>query len=152
MDRWREDHTRYGVIDPIIQALGWNTADRKECHPDLWLTGRQHPDHNTLWRFYRVRRKAMRSLFRRTVRTAVKMELVDLAVQAVDGTGVLVNASLYRTHDTEGLGRLLERLVQAIKDLEAQNEAGEDAPAVHLPEELADKKALQYIGRGGKAA
>lgn len=48
MDRWREGHTRYGVIDPIIRALGWNTADPKECHPDLWLTGWQHPDHNTL--------------------------------------------------------------------------------------------------------
>lgn len=94
----------------------------------------------------------MRSLFQRTVRTAVKMELVDLAVQTVDGTRVLANASLYRTHDTEGLGRLLERLVRAIKDLEAQNEAGEDASAVHLAEELADKKALQCIGRGGKAA
>ena len=31
---WREDHTRYGVIDPIIRALGWDTADPKECHPE----------------------------------------------------------------------------------------------------------------------
>ena len=34
----------------------------------------------------------MRELFRRTVRTAVAMELVDLAVQAVDGTKVYANA------------------------------------------------------------
>ena len=31
---WREDHTRYGVIDPIIRALGWDTGDPKECHPE----------------------------------------------------------------------------------------------------------------------
>ena len=31
---WREDHTRYGVIDPIIRALGWDTSDPKECHPE----------------------------------------------------------------------------------------------------------------------
>lgn len=34
MDSWLENHTRYGVIDPIIRALGWNIADPKECHPE----------------------------------------------------------------------------------------------------------------------
>ena len=68
---------------------------------------------------------------------------MDLAVQAVDGTKVGANASLYRTYDAEGLRRLLERLEKAIGDLEAQNEAGEDAAAVHLPGELADKMSLR---------
>ena len=31
---WREDLTRYGIIDPTIRALGWDTADPKECHPE----------------------------------------------------------------------------------------------------------------------
>ena len=31
---WREDQTRYGIIDPIIRALGWDTGDPKECHPE----------------------------------------------------------------------------------------------------------------------
>ena len=31
---WREDQTRYAIIDPIIRALGWDTADPKECHPE----------------------------------------------------------------------------------------------------------------------
>ena len=26
---WREDQTRYAIIDPIIRALGWDTADPK---------------------------------------------------------------------------------------------------------------------------
>ena len=34
LPRWREDQTRYGIIDPIISALGWDTADPKECHPE----------------------------------------------------------------------------------------------------------------------
>ena len=38
---------------------------------------------------------------------------------------------------------MLNRLEKAIADLEAQNEAEEDTPAVHLPEELADKRALR---------
>ena len=111
--------------------------------PYLWLTGWQHPDHNTLWRFYRGHRQAMRKLFERTVRTAVTMKLVDLAVQAVDGTKVVANASLNRSYDAEGLRGLLERLESAITDLEAQNEAGEDASAIHLPRELADKEVLR---------
>ncbi len=31
---WLEFHTRYGVIDPIIRALGWDVSDPKECHPE----------------------------------------------------------------------------------------------------------------------
>ena len=31
---WREDHTRYGIVDPIIRALGWKISDPKECHPE----------------------------------------------------------------------------------------------------------------------
>ena len=40
---WREDQTRYGIIDPIIRALGWNTVDPKQCHPEFPRTenGRQ---------------------------------------------------------------------------------------------------------------
>ena len=85
----------------------------------------------------------MRQLFERTVRTAVTMKLVDLAVQAVDGTKVVANASLNRSYDAEGLRGLLERLESAITDLEAQNEAGEVTAAAHLPEELAGKEVLR---------
>jgi hypothetical protein len=33
---WLEEHTRYAVIDPIIQGLGWHTWDPTECHPEYW--------------------------------------------------------------------------------------------------------------------
>ena len=35
-ENWREDHTRYAIIDPIIRALGWKICDPKECHPEYW--------------------------------------------------------------------------------------------------------------------
>ena len=85
----------------------------------------------------------MRKLSERTVRTAVAMRLVDLAVQAVDGTEVVANASVNRSYDAEGLRGLLDRLERAIADLEAQNEAGEDAAVARLPEKLADKEVLR---------
>ena len=85
----------------------------------------------------------MRKLFERTVRTAVALELVDLAVQAVDGTKVVANASVNRSYDAEGLRGLLSRLEKAIADLEAQNEGGEESAVARLPEELADKEVLR---------
>ena len=132
----------YGFMTGVRSCRKLEAACRDQI-PYLWLTGWQHPDHNTLWRFYRGHRQAMRKLFERTVRTAVTMKLVDLAVQAVDGTKVVANASLNRSYDAEGLRGLLERLESAIADLEAQNEAGEDTAVAHLPEELADKEVLR---------
>ena len=132
----------YGFMTGLRSCRKLEVACRDQI-PYLWLTGWQHPDHNTLWRFYKAHRQAMRELFKRTVRTAVAMELVDLAVQAVDGSKVVANATRDRTYDAERGSRLLNRLEKAIADLEAQNEAGEDAPAVHLPEKLADKRALK---------
>ena len=62
--------------------------------PYLWLTAWQHPDHNTLWRFYKGHRQAKRKPFERTVRATVAMKLVNLAVQAVDGTKVVATHQL----------------------------------------------------------
>ena len=132
----------YGFMTGVRSCRKLETACRDQI-PYLWLTGWQHPDHNTLWRFYKGHRQAMRKLFERTVRTAVTMKLVELAVQAVDGTKVVANASLNRSYDAAGLSGLLKRLERAIADLEAQNEAGEDAAGAHLPEELANKEALR---------
>ena len=132
----------YGFMTGVRSCRKLEVACRDQI-PYLWLTGWQHPDHNTLWRFYKDHRLAMRSLFKRTVRTAVAMKLVDLAVQAVDGTKVAANAASKRSYDAEGLGRLLTRVEKAIADLEGQNEAGEGDAAPHLPGELADKKALR---------
>ena len=41
---WREDQTRYALIDPILRALGWNTADPKECFIEHYLQN-EHVDH-----------------------------------------------------------------------------------------------------------
>ena len=85
----------------------------------------------------------MRGLLKRTVRTAVAMGLVDLAVQAVDGTKVIANAAKYRTYDAAQLERLLERTEAAIGELEAQNEGGDDPPPPRLPEQLAQAQDLR---------
>ena len=136
----------FGFVTGVRSSRKLEAACRDQI-PYLWLTGRQHPDYNTLWRFYRDHRQAMRGLLKQTVRTAVAMELVDLAVQAVDGTKVSANASSKRSYDAEGLAKLLERLDRAIAELEDQNEGETDRAPVHLPEELADKMALRDLVR-----
>lgn len=116
------------------------------CHdqiPFIWLTGNQRPDHNTLWRFYQEHRQGMRQLLKLTVRTAVALGLIDLALQAVDGTKIAGNASPDRTYNRAGLERLLSRVEAAIEDLEAQNTTGGDRPASHLPKALHKAETLR---------
>lgn len=103
--------------------------------PYLWLTGYQRPDHNTLWRFYQKHREGMRVLLKHTVRTAVDVGLVDLALQAVDGTRVRGNVAQERTLDAEALARLLQRTDARIAELESQQE-GDDPALPPLPEHL----------------
>ena len=132
----------YGFMTGIRSSRKLEAACRDQI-PFLWLTGWQHPDHNTLWRFYQAYRQPMRRLLKYTVATAVKLGLVDLAVQAVDGTRIAANAARDRIFDAAGLKRLLERTEAAIAEMEAQNEAGEATPSPRLPKELQQAKFLR---------
>jgi hypothetical protein len=85
----------------------------------------------------------MRYLLTDTVRLAVRLGLVDLALQAVDGTKVSGNAAKERSYDRQGLDRLLERTERAIAELEAQNRTDDAPPPPRLPQELADAQALR---------
>ena len=49
----------------------------------------------------------MRILLKHKVRTAAEVSLVDLAVQALDGTKVAANAAGYQIYDMAKLERLL---------------------------------------------
>lgn len=132
----------YGFMTGTRSSRKLEAACRDQL-PYLWLTGWQHPDHNTLWRFYQKNRKSFKQLFKRTVSTAIKLGLVDMAVQAVDGTKVMGNASKNRTYDKKALQKLLERTESAIADLEAQNENETEPAPVYLPEKLAEKQKLK---------
>jgi hypothetical protein len=81
----------------------------------------------------------------------VRAGLIDLALQAVDGTKIAGNAAKDRTYDAKGLERLIERLEHAIADLEAQNTTGGEGAPPTLPAELASKEALAERVRQAKA-
>jgi transposase len=82
----------YGFMTGTRSSRKLETACRDQVSY-LWLTGWQHPDHNTLWRFYQAHRQPMRRLLKHTVATAMELKLIDLAVQAVDGTKIPANAA-----------------------------------------------------------
>ncbi len=132
----------YGFMTGVRSSRKLEAACRDQVS-FLWLTGWQHPDHNTLWRFYQGHRQAMQKLLKYTVATAVEIKLIDLAIQAVDGTRIPANAARDRNYDAAELQRLLERTEKAIAEMETQNEQMEDAPPPRLPEELQQAQTLR---------
>ena len=132
----------YGFMHGIRSSRKLEVACREQI-PFLWLTGWQHPDHNTLWRFYQIHRQSMRWLLKCTVRTAVEVGRLDLAVQAVDGTKVAANAAGDQTCDMTRLEKLLARTEDAISELEAQNQSGDEPSPPRLPVELQQAQVLR---------
>jgi transposase len=132
----------YGFMSGTRKSRKLEDACRNQI-PYLWVSGWQQPDHNTLWRFYKEYRGDMRTLFKRTIKTAVKMDLIDLAVQAIDGTKIAANAAKDRIYDEEGLERLEKRVDEKVDELERQNEEEYGYDPVHLPKELRKAKAMK---------
>jgi transposase len=132
----------YGFMSGVRSCRKLATACAEQV-PFLWLTGGQRPDHNTLWRFYQRARPGMHALFKRTVATAAASGLVVWAIQAVDGTKIGGNAAKDRTLDAAALGKLLDRVDQAIADLEAQNRPDGPPTPPPLPADLAQAEALR---------
>jgi transposase len=62
----------------------------------VWLTGMIRPDHNSLWRFWRDNKKALREVFKRSAQLATETGLVGLVLQALDGTKIQAAARLNR--------------------------------------------------------
>lgn len=116
-----------------VWLFGWmerirsTRALEKACLRDVafvWLTGNQHPDHNTLWRFFRDNKAALKTLFKHVVRAAAQTGLVGFALHALDGTKLPARSS------TEtALHR--KQLVEELKKLDAWVDAGLAAVEAH---------------------
>jgi transposase len=101
----------------------------------IWLCGRLTPDHNTLWRFWRANRAALRRVFRQVVQVAVKADLVGLVLHAIDGTKIAAQASPREVWSRAQLERLLGQLDEVVDEIMAEVEAAEAAagPSYRLP-------------------
>lgn len=147
-----------GFMSGVRSARRLEYAVRNEL-AYMWLSGVSRPDHNTLWRFYRKHRQGMRELIRDTVQMAVDVGLVDLAIQAVDGTKIQADVSDFRRAkeakekknkgvDQEKLSKAVE---EKIEDLERQNKEEIQAGPCRLPCEYEDAEHLrERVGQAVK--
>lgn len=129
----------------------------------IWLTCRNEPDHNTLWRFWKRRRAAIQQVFRQVVKIAAKAKIVDTILHAIDGTKIQSVASnrrrknLYRKNLRKQNAAIEEILREIEEEIEA-NRAAEGTANCRLPEKYTDAKrlratvqeALQELDESGK--
>jgi transposase len=108
----------------------------------MWLTGNERPDHNTLWRFYRDNKEAIRKVLKQSVKVAVDSNLVGMVLHAVDGTKIEAQASCKTAYYRKKLEKALDRADASIKEMEGLLDASEEAgiDSYRLPEDLADAK------------
>jgi len=146
-----------------VWLFGWmervrsSRALEKACLRDvafLWLTGNHHPDHNTLWRFFRNHRSALRKLFKRMVQLSVKAGLVGFVEHALDGTKIgaasSTRSALHRAPLERKLAKLDAIVDEAIAQIEAAQAAGNE-PRYPMPEAMLDVQERRRVVLEGLA-
>lgn len=127
----------YGYVNGIRSLRRLERACRENVGL-MWLTGLNVPDHNTLWRFWRDNRAALRRMFKLVVQVAVRAQLVDVVLHAVDGTKVLAQGSKDRVRTRRQLEEILAQVDGAVEEVMAQVEATaqqeQDCAGYELPE------------------
>lgn len=131
-----------------VWLYGWMTRVRStralekacfESMPFIWLTANNHPDHNTLWRFFGDNKKALRKLFKLVVQVAAKNDLVGFALHALDGTKILAASSmdtaLHRKSLDEELKQIDATIDEQMKQIE-KTEGACSAPGFAMPKNL----------------
>jgi hypothetical protein len=141
----------YGYLHRIRSMRGLERACANEL-PLLWLSGMITPDHNSLWRFWNENRKALRELFKQSVRIAAQNGLVGLAMQALDGTKIQAVASGHTGWTKEHMEKLLAQAEQTVQQVEQQIEqAGplEVATEYSMPAPLQEPEQLRELVQKG---
>ena len=134
----------YGYLTHIRSTRELERACREHVSL-IWLTGRHAPDHNTLWRFFRENRRALRQVFRAGVRVAAEQGLVGMVCHAVDGTKIRAVASSRTVVHRNQLEKALERVEASIAAMEAAIEKAEEEESgeYRLPERLQQAEGLK---------
>jgi transposase len=129
----------YGWMERVRSSRGLEKA----CLRDMgfvWLTSNLHPDHNSLWRFFRDNRKAIRKLFKRVVLVAAQSGLIGFALHALDGTKVRTASSMDSALHRRALHEQLKKLDAIVDESidQIEHEEREPSPECSMPASLAD--------------
>lgn len=135
----------YGYFSRVRSSRQLEKMTR-ENQPMIWLVTMEQPDHNTLWRFWKSNKEQIKQLFKETVKTAIKLELVSFVIGAVDGTKLRALSSNKWLMEGKEIEKLLERVDKSIDELEKEIEISQREERDHddrLPKALEDRKVLQ---------
>lgn len=135
----------YGYVYNIRSSRKLERACR-QMMPLVWLSGMYEPDHNTLWRFWKRYRAAIKKVFGQSVKVAIKANLVGMVLQAVDGTKIVSAASQRTAWHGADLRKMLAAVDERIEKLEEQIAAAQEGSGEiddRLPGKLQDQKQLQ---------
>lgn len=134
----------YGYLMRVRSSRGLERACRDSIAL-VWLTGMNEPDHNTLWRFFKGNRKALRNIFKQVIGVAYKADLIGVVLHAVDGTKIAARVSRRGSWHKADLEKALRGLDEAIEEIMRQVEAAETEVQgeYRLPDQLCEKQRLK---------
>jgi transposase len=135
----------YGYFQKIYATRKLETACGDNL-PMMWLAATLKPDHNSIWRFWNENKKAIREIFKQTVKVAVQTGAVGLLLQAVDGTKLESVASGYSGWSQKHMEKLLAAVEKTLDETEAkvtEANATLDLPGMALPKALTKPQALR---------
>ena len=117
-----------------IRLLSLDSSDTrlgKGVHEWDWIAvanGRGEPDHNTLWRFWRDNKAAIRNVFKQGLQIAAKANLTGLVLHAVDGTKIeTAGASKTQAYHRKDVEKVLAELDGIIDEVMQQTESQSDS-------------------------
>ena len=136
----------YGYLQRIRSTRKLEMACREHLSL-LWLTTLIQPDHNSLWRFWKNNREALRAVFKQTVQVAARSGCVGFVLQALDGTKIAAACSHHTGWSKEHMEKLLAALDEALAtnelEVETQNGGSNETEGYRLPAGLTERRTLR---------
>ena len=108
-----------------------------------FISGNEHPDHDTIATFRRRFLKEIEGLFVRVLELAREMGLLKMGTVGLDGTKIHANASRHSALSYEHAGKIEAQLKAEVAELLARAEAADQAEAIDgmsIPDELARRE------------
>ena len=147
--RWREDQTRYAIIDPILRALGWRTEEPRQCHPEYFTETGGRVDY-ALFRNLDLATIIHKGMPAPDIIIEAKALAVRLTAAQLDKLQKYAQEGFYPM--TQGLAVLTNGTIWQIYEVQADGTLPQDSKdCVDIEQEgirRAAEKLQQQLGRG----
>lgn len=108
----------------------------------MWLTGMNYPDHNSIWRFFKRNKSAIRRIFKKSVQLANEMQLIGMVLNAIDGTKIQADVCNKKALHRKKLKKQQEIIDKSIAEVISQivsSETDDYGKDYKLPEDFKNK-------------